>query len=136
MDIFLVISRRLKQLGLGQKDLAKAAQVTESYISQLLTRKKSPPAPERTDIYDKIGKFLKLPAGELARLADLQRHEELKRTLTDTPATLFPQVRELVLNKCEPEKAKQAWNRYLEISPSGKGANQVRTILDHMENGH
>jgi hypothetical protein len=38
--------------------------VTESYISQLLTRKKAPPAPERTDIYDKMGKFLKLPSGK------------------------------------------------------------------------
>ena len=69
MDVPLVISRRLKELGLEQKDLAAAAQVTESYISQLLARKKAPPAPDRTDIYEKIGKFLKLRSGELAKLA-------------------------------------------------------------------
>ena len=44
-----------------------------------LTRKKAPPAPNRTDIYDKMDKFLKLPSGELARLADAQRREQLNR---------------------------------------------------------
>jgi len=63
--------------------LAAAAQVTESYISQLLTRRKSPPAPDRADIYAKIEGFLKLPNGELAKLAELQHHEELKRKLAD-----------------------------------------------------
>jgi hypothetical protein len=46
--------------------------VKESYISQLLTRKKLPLAPGRTDIYDKMGKFLKLPSGKLAKLAEHQ----------------------------------------------------------------
>ena len=45
MEISLVIRRRLKEMGLEQRDLARAAQVTESYISQLLTRKKAPPRP-------------------------------------------------------------------------------------------
>ena len=44
MEISLVIRRRLEEMGLEQRDLARAAQVTESYISQLLTRKKAPPA--------------------------------------------------------------------------------------------
>ena len=61
MDVSLVIKQRLGELGLDQRDLAAAAQVTESYVSQLLTRKKAPPAPARTDIYDKIGDFLKTP---------------------------------------------------------------------------
>jgi transcriptional regulator with XRE-family HTH domain len=106
VDLSLVIKHRLKQLGLEQRDLAAAAQVTESYISQLLTRKKVPPTPSRTDIYDKIGRFLKLPNGELAKLADLQRQEELKRKLADPPAPLFKGVRELVLRKCNPDKQK------------------------------
>ena len=55
-----MIRRRLKELGLDQKELAAATQVTESYISQLLARKKAPPAPGRTDIYEKMGKFLRL----------------------------------------------------------------------------
>ncbi len=67
MDVSLLIRHRLKELGLEQKDFAAAAQVTESYISQLLARKKAPPSPGRTDIYEKIGKVLKLPSGELSR---------------------------------------------------------------------
>ena len=61
MDLPLIIRQRLEQLGHEQRDLAFAAQVTESYISQLLTRRKAPPAPHRTDIYAKIEGFLKLP---------------------------------------------------------------------------
>ncbi len=34
------------------------------------------------------------------------------------------------------EKAKEAWTRYLDSAPVGKGADQVRTMIDHMENGH
>ena len=59
MDVSFVIRQRLEAFGLAQRELAQAAQVTESYISQLLTRTKAPPAPNRTDIYDKMDKFLK-----------------------------------------------------------------------------
>jgi transcriptional regulator with XRE-family HTH domain len=107
VDIALVIRQRLEQLGLEQKDLAIAAQVTESYISQLLAGKKSPPAPDRTDIYEKMGQVLKLWNGELAKLADLQRKEGLKRKLGDPPAPLFKEVRELILRKCHPDKESQ-----------------------------
>jgi transcriptional regulator with XRE-family HTH domain len=107
VDVCLVIKERLEALGLGQKDLAAAADVTESYISQVLTRKKLPPAPERTDIYEKMGKFLKLSSGRLAKLAELQRRDELKRNFEEPPTPLFHQVRELVLRKCTPEKQQQ-----------------------------
>jgi transcriptional regulator with XRE-family HTH domain len=107
VDVCLAIRQRLEKLGLEQRHLAAAAEVTESYISQLLTRKKLPPAPGRTDIYDKIGKFLKLPSGKLAKLAEHQRREELKRTLADPPKPLFKEVRELILRKCAPAKEKQ-----------------------------
>lgn len=104
MDVSLVIRQRLEELGLEQRDLARAAQVTESYISQLMTQKKLPPAPERTDMYDKMGKLLKLPSGELAKLAHLQRREQLKKKLGDPPSPLFQDVRELILGKCDPDK--------------------------------
>jgi transcriptional regulator with XRE-family HTH domain len=106
VDVALVLKQRLKELEFEQRDLARAAQVTQSYISQLLTGKKAPPAPDRTDIYDKMGRLLKLPKGELAKLADLQRGEELKRKLGDPPAPLFKGVRELILHKCDRDKEK------------------------------
>jgi len=130
MDVCLVIKERLEQLGLEQKDLAAAAEVTESYISQLLTRKKSPPAPDRTDIYEKMGKFLKLSSGKLARLAELQRREELKRDFEDPPAPLFQEVRELVLGKCAPEK-KQQIRTIFEKQPLGELERLItQTLLD------
>jgi len=107
VDVCLVIKERLERLGFEQKELAAAAEVTESYISQLLTRKKLPPAPDRTDIYEKMGKFLKLSSGKLAKLAELQRREELKRNFEDPPAPLFHEARELVLRKCRPEKQQE-----------------------------
>src|SRR5229473_1936031 len=58
VDVCLVLKQRMEELGLEQRELAAAAEVTESYISQLLTRKKLPPAPDRTDIYDKMGRFV------------------------------------------------------------------------------
>ena len=103
MDVALLIRQRLAELRIGQRDLATAARVTESYISQLLARKKAPPAPNRTDIYDRIEKFLKLPRGGLTKLADLQRKEELKSRLGEPPTPLFKDVRELILRKCNPD---------------------------------
>jgi len=76
-------------------------------ISQLLTGKKLPPEPSRTDIYDKNGKFLKLPSGRLAKLADHQRKEIWKRSLDEPPKPLYREVRELILRKCVPGKEKQ-----------------------------
>jgi transcriptional regulator with XRE-family HTH domain len=119
VDVCLVIKQRLEELGLEQRELAAAAEVTESYISQLLTRKKLPPAPDRTDIYDKMGKFLKLPKGNLSKLADHQRKEELKRSLGDPPAPLFKEVRELILRKCAPDKEKQI-RAIFEMQPFGE----------------
>ena len=107
MNVSQVIKHRLEELGLDQRGLAGAAEVTESYVSQLLTRRKAPPAPNRTDIYEKMGKFLKLPPGELVRLAVQERQEELKRRLVDPPAPLFKEVRELVIRKCKPDKQKR-----------------------------
>src|SRR6266568_2427224 len=96
MDVALVIRQRLDELDLDQRDLARAAHVTESYVSQILTRKKPPPAPDRTDIYDRMDRFL-----ELARVAEAHLKEERKRQLGEV-APLVPELRELILRKCAP----------------------------------
>jgi transcriptional regulator with XRE-family HTH domain len=119
LDISLLIKHRLKELGLEQKDLAAAAQVTESYISQVLARKKAPPAPWRTDIYEKIGKALGLPSGELSKLAALQRREELRKKVTEPPRPLFKECRELILRKCDPARQTEL-RRIFEKEPFGE----------------
>lgn len=119
MDVSLLIRQRLEELGLDQKDLAAAAEVTESYISQLLARKKAPPAPGRSDIYEKIGRILKLPVGELSNLADQQRKEELKKKVTEPPRPLFKECRELILRKCDPVRQREL-RRIFEKEPFGE----------------
>jgi transcriptional regulator with XRE-family HTH domain len=130
VDVSLVIKQRLSELGLDQRDLAAAIQVTDSYISQLLTRKKAPPAPARTDIYDRMGEFLKFSAGELSKLADIQRQEELKKRVAEPPAPLFKERRDLVLGKCEPERQTEV-RRIFEKEPFGEFERLVtQKLLD------
>ena len=119
MNVSLLIRQRLADLGLDQKDLAAAAQVTESYISQLLARKKAPPSPKRTDIYEKIGKVLKLPRAELAKLADLERNEELRKRVSEVPRPLFKECREMIVRKCDLARRKEV-QRIFEKEPFGE----------------
>lgn len=101
MDVPIVILNRLEELGLEQRDLARAARVTESYISQLLTRKKAPPAPGRTDIYDRMTKFLRMPRNELSNCA--------RAELAADPSRQRPpdqKVKKLLLELCEPTRAR------------------------------
>jgi len=107
MDACFFIQQRLRELGLEQRDLALAAEVTESYVSQLLTRKKLPPAANRTDIYEKMSVLLKLPKGTLAALVEAQRREELKKKLAEPPMPLCQEVRQLILLKCYPQRQRQ-----------------------------
>jgi transcriptional regulator with XRE-family HTH domain len=107
VSVCLLIKQRLLELGLEQKDLAAAAGVTDSYISQLLTQTKLPPAPERTDIYSRMSRFLKLPPGKLSELAGHERTEDLKKKLPGSPVPLYKEVREMVLRKCAVGRQKE-----------------------------
>jgi transcriptional regulator with XRE-family HTH domain len=115
----IVIKDRIRVLGYEQRDLAAAADVTESYISQLLASKKSPPAPNRTDIYDKMEHFLKMPSGELSKLAELQRREDLKSKIAEPARPLFKEFRALILRKCRPAKQQQL-SRIFHKEPYGE----------------
>jgi len=107
VDVPLLIKQRLEDLKLEQKDLATAAGVTESYVSQLLSGKKLPPAPDRSDIYAKMEKFLKVSPGALTELAGHQRNEHVKRSLGEAPPPLYKGVRDLILRKCAQEKVNE-----------------------------
>jgi transcriptional regulator with XRE-family HTH domain len=106
MDVSRLVKERLTALGLEQRNLASAAQVTESYISQIVNGKKTPPAPERTDLYPKLEAILRLQPGRLATLADLQRTEAVKKKLGALPTPLLKDVRELILRTCAPQTAR------------------------------
>ena len=130
MDVRSVIKTRLQELDLEQKALAAAAEVTESYISQLLTGKKLPPDPDRTDIYEKMGQFLQLSNGELAQLARSQRLEEYRRGVEEPHAALLKETRELILSKCLPARQQQIRSIF-ERQPFGAIERLVtQTLLD------
>lgn len=118
MNVSTVIKARLKELGLGQKDLAVAAGVTESYISQLLSGKKFPPSPGRTDIYQKMGEFLRLSNNQLANLALAERLEQVKSDFEGPPEPLLKELRELTLRKCMPRRQHEI-RRIFESQPLG-----------------
>lgn len=130
MNFGLMVKQRLEELQLEQKDLSYAAGVTDSYISQLLARKKLPPLPERTDIYGKMEKFLKLPASTLSELAAHERAEDLKKRLPGSPVPLYKEVRDLVLRKCAPARANEV-RAIFEKQPFGELERLVtRKLLD------
>ena len=130
MDVRSAIKARLEEMGLEQKDLAKAAEVTESYISQLLTGKKLPPAPSRTDIYEKLGMVLKLSNGELEKLASAQRMDALRRDFEEPQGALLKETRKLILRKCVAAKQKNIRSIF-ERQPFGELEQLVtKTLLD------
>ena len=130
MDICSVIKTRLAELGLEQKDLAAAAEVTESYISQLLNGKKLPPAPSRTDIYEKLGMVLKLSHGELEKLAAAQRMDALRRNYEEPQGALLKETRNLILRKCVAARQKDIRSIF-ERQPFGELERLVtKTLLD------
>ncbi len=106
MDFAFVVRQRLEELHLDQRDLAGASEVTESFISQILRRKKLPPLPNRTDIYDKMSTLLRLPREELARLAALQHRDEIDRAWRSSASARFGPMRELILGKCQRREKK------------------------------
>lgn len=129
MDFAFVVSQRLEELQLGQRDLASAAEVTESYISQILRRKKLPPLPNRTDIYDKMSGLLGLPREELARLAALQHRNELDRAWRGSPNARFGPMRELILGKCR--RHEKSMRAIFEKDPFGELERLItRTLIE------
>jgi len=85
VDVALIIRRRLNELGLEQKDLADAAQVTESYISQLLARKKVRPRPTERISTTRWGSFWNFRAASF-RSWRLFNAGELKKKIADPRA--------------------------------------------------
>ena len=61
-----VIRQRLAELGLEQRDLARAAAVPNLTFQKVADAGKSSPAPQRTDMYDKLDTVCSSRRGELA----------------------------------------------------------------------
>ena len=96
-----LVRRRLKELERTPLELAEALQVPESYVADLLSGRRRPPAPGRTDIYDRMTKFLRMPRNELSNCA--------RAELAADPSRQRPpdqKVKKLMLELCEPTRAR------------------------------
>ena len=96
-----LMRRRLRELQRTPRELAEAVQVPEAYIADLLAGRRRPPAPGRTDVYERMTKFLRLHRNDLSTCARAERAGE--RRNHRRPAA---RVRELLLVLCEPAKAR------------------------------
>ena len=101
-----LINRRLKELQRMPSELATAMQVPESYVTDLLAGRRPPPAPGRTDVYDRMTKFLRLHRNELSASARLERAAEAGGSRRP-----HVKVRKLLFELCEPTRARAVSRR-------------------------
>jgi hypothetical protein len=96
-----LLKSRLRDTKRTSADLAAAIEVPESYVDELVSGKRRPPRPARTDIYERMTRFLGLGRNDLVESAKWERDSK-------APSTKGPvdEVRDLVLSLCQPDTAK------------------------------
>jgi len=97
-----LLRRRLKELKRTPRELAEAAQVSEEYVSDLLSGRRDPPAPGRTDLYDRMTKFLRLHRNDLPTCAKAEREGMVVKTKRPDA-----KIRTLLLELCDPSKVRK-----------------------------
>jgi len=102
-----LLKDRLKETERTVEELAEAAEVPTEYITQLISGKRRPPLPARTDIYEKVTRFLGLGRNDLAMCATAERAASTK----DVSGPDAEQIRAQLLALCEPETAQQLERR-------------------------
>src|SRR5437899_2634537 len=68
-----LLRRRLRELKRTPRELADAVNVSEDYMADLVTGRRRPPAPGRTDLYAPMTKFLRLHRNDLPTCARAER---------------------------------------------------------------
>src|SRR5205823_3747043 len=68
-----LLRRRLRELKRTPRELAEAVQVTEDYMADLVSGRRRPPAPGRSDLYAPMTKFLRLHRNDLPTCARAER---------------------------------------------------------------
>jgi hypothetical protein len=96
-----LVRRRLKELKRTPRELAEALQVSERYVAELVSGRRKPPAPGRTDVYAPMTKFLRLHRNDLPTCAKVERDQ-----VVVSKKRPDPRVRQMLLDLCEPGKAR------------------------------
>ncbi len=68
-----LLRERLRETKRTSRELAEAAEVPAEYVDELIAGRRRPPLPSRTDVYDKMTRFLGLGRGDLAECANAER---------------------------------------------------------------
>src|SRR2546425_2498769 len=68
-----LLRRRLRELKRTPRELAEAVQVSEDYMADLVSGRRRPPAPGRSDLYAPMTKFLRLHRNDLPTCARAER---------------------------------------------------------------
>ncbi len=68
-----LLRERLRETKRTSRELAEAAEVPAEYVDELIAGRRRPPLPSRTDVSDKMTRFLGLGRGDLADCANAER---------------------------------------------------------------
>lgn len=102
-----LLKDRLEETERTVDALAEVAEVPVEYMTQLMNGKRRPPLPSRTDIYEKVTRFLGLGRNDLAMCATAERANSTK----DVVGPDAEEIRTRILALCEPETAAQLERR-------------------------
>lgn len=120
-----LLRRRLEETSKSPEELAEAAQVPPEYIDELLDGTRRPPLPGRTDVYDKMTRFLRLARNELATCASAERAAADER-----PSIPDAKIRRLLFSLCDPQTAKELERRARGKQGAAELADFVQRLLD------
>jgi hypothetical protein len=121
-NIGRLLRHRLRELERTPQDLAAAARVPPEYIKDLIAGRRLPPLPGRTDLYDRMTRFLQLGRNDLAESAQAER--EAAHTAGGASSA---DVRNLVLGLCQPDTA-----RLLRGRMAKKGPAEVDRLIERL----
>src|SRR5205823_14867195 len=119
-----LLRRRLRELKRTPRELAEAVQVTEDYMADLVSGRRRPPAPGRSDLYAPMTKFLRLHRNDLPTCARAERAAAVAAGRPD------PEVCRQVLELCSAERQRVLQRRF--ARPGGEGSELERVIVGRL----
>lgn len=102
-----LLKERLRETKRTSRELAEAAEVPAEYVDELIAGRRRPPLPSRTDVYDKMTRFLGLGRGDLAECANAERAGSAKTDAARSEAGNW----RLLLELCEAATARELERR-------------------------
>ncbi len=120
-----LLAKRLKELEQTSQALAEAAEVPIEYIDELLAGKRPPPLPGRSDIYDRMGSFLKVAVVDFDACATFERGDpsKSKRRMPK------PAIRAALLDLCDPKTVQKLEARRAKHGPA-ELVGFIQRVLD------